>query len=250
MNILSPFFAYCWIPVEKEISWDEDSFGQIQSNFDGEGLSLKISIDICVRSSIQPKNQCLSNVTSSQCIKEYVEPMVFNSQGVFLLPVAFGNNHMLSSFRFQQLSMLILSNNVQERNALRYTSLIQHSSKCWGSSSMDDSFLASSGLINFSHAHNSERVDYSWGSTVAGDVLVNDEALSRSWNCIFTPRSRSTLSERNSFSNPVLKTLSIGFHHSSCPFKSHRCWEGDWEIGSLNSHSIWRIYGRSFNLDQ
>ena len=144
--------------------------------------------------------------------------------------------------------MFFLSNNVEKRNSLWFASFIQHPSKRWSGSSMDNSFFSSCALVDFSHANNGQRVNNTWGGTMKGNVLVKDEALFGSWNCIFTPRSRTTLSEADSLSNPILDVFSISLCYSSSSFESHGCWKLDWEIWPSDSHSIWRVDSWSVNL--
>lgn len=115
-------------PDEQQVSCDVHTSTQVNADLHLKRLGFESSVNMHPRIWAKTWNEIFKNWTSSQGIEKYVESVLFESFFVLFLPLSFSDNDMCSSLLFQNLSLLLSSDDVQQRNSQSLASLVEHSS--------------------------------------------------------------------------------------------------------------------------
>ena len=122
------FSRYFRPPNEQQVSCDIHTSAQVDTYLHLKRLGFEGSINMHPRIRAETCNEIFKNWTSSQGIEEHVKSVLLESFFVLLLPLSFSDNDMCSSLFFQNISLLLSSDDVQQRNAQSLASLVEHSS--------------------------------------------------------------------------------------------------------------------------
>ena len=74
-------------------------------------------------------NECIRDWATSKGVEKNVEAVILDDLGIFLLPIASSDNHVLGSFRSKEICLFLAPDDVEERDSDSLGAFVELSSQ-------------------------------------------------------------------------------------------------------------------------